>query len=218
MGEEWQTDDGIWFIQGGVRSSGTGVFDPFVRLKASPTEQGYNTDYRPVQFDEYTAANYTHALALWTVPTYQLPDGILYREFKLNINEPGEGEGRFISLDEVRIYLTDDNDLHNYPTSFPTAIFDLDLPFGVPQDNFIKLDVTLGPGLGKGDMSMYVPESMFTGGFQYVTLYSKFGVNIPCTDGYEDWGVVTVIPEPTGLLALFCGFAGLSGMIVRKRR
>ena len=50
-------------------SSGTGI-DTIVRLATSQTiEQGYNTNFRPVQFDEVTNTQYTHAEQLSSVPT-----------------------------------------------------------------------------------------------------------------------------------------------------
>ena len=45
------------------QSSGTGI-NTFVRLASNQTmEQGFNTDYRPVQFDESTNSQYTHAVS-----------------------------------------------------------------------------------------------------------------------------------------------------------
>lgn len=218
-GGYWISPDGAWFVQGGARTSGTGVFDPFVRLGAKETEQGYNTDYRPVQFDEFTAANFTHALLYTAVPivTYE---GVPCREFKLNINERAEAEGRFISLDQLKIYETSLPNLHGYDplsVSWPNAskIFDLD-EFA---DNYIKLDATLGPGIGTGDMSVYVPESKFTHSVPYLTLYSRFGDKISSDAGPELWGVTTPsTPEPCAILSMMAGLGGIVGLALRKRR
>ena len=39
-----------YFVQGHVQSSsGTGLIDPFVRWQDNGIEQGYNTDFRPLE-------------------------------------------------------------------------------------------------------------------------------------------------------------------------
>src|SRR5262249_9638068 len=40
------------FLQGTGQGSGTGLIDSFVRLQADGSEQGYNTDFTPFQFDQ----------------------------------------------------------------------------------------------------------------------------------------------------------------------
>ena len=47
---------------------GTGVLHSFVRMEGSPTEQGYNTNFRPLQFDEKADATFTRSLMLVNVP------------------------------------------------------------------------------------------------------------------------------------------------------
>jgi hypothetical protein len=47
-------------------SSGTGLFDPFVRLQGSPTEKGYNTN-GPVAFDTKSGI-WTHAILATAIP------------------------------------------------------------------------------------------------------------------------------------------------------
>jgi len=48
------------------QSSGTGIFDPFVRLQADPTEQGFNTD-AAVTLDA-KSGKWTHAIKVNAIP------------------------------------------------------------------------------------------------------------------------------------------------------
>src|SRR5262245_41359498 len=53
------------FYQFTKSSSGTGVINSFVRIQSNRSvEQGYNTDYRPTQYDENTSNSYTRAIKL----------------------------------------------------------------------------------------------------------------------------------------------------------
>ena len=130
--------------------------------------------------------------------------------------------------------------LPNPPSDVSTLgvlIWDLDGNLVAPvTDRWVKLNYDLNAGSGSGDMRLFVPNSLFTGGFQYVYLYSQFGgeggafVN---NDGYEEWAVRTgltceqtntcepppQIPEPSSLLLLGSGLLGALGFgVSRKRR
>lgn len=209
----WTSPEGVIFDQGGSRSTGTGIFDPFLRLQHSDSEQGYNTDYRLVQYDESSTANWTHALLLETIPVVMI-GGSPYREIKLDINEIQNDKNAFISLDALEIYETANPMIHNYrvaSSGWPTdPIFDL-------GDNYIKLDARLGPGSGMGDMSVYIPQGLFVNSGPYLTLYSRFGAS---DAGFEEWAVVGAepMPEPASVLSMFSGLGGLVGLVLRKRR
>src|SRR5439155_22629699 len=48
-----------------VQPTGSGVIHSFVRISTNNTvEQGYNTDGRPLQYDENSSGTFTHALPL----------------------------------------------------------------------------------------------------------------------------------------------------------
>ena len=190
-------------------STGSGVLDPFVRIQANGTEQGYNTDNPPV-FNEKTNATDTHSLLLSSVPIVTL-NGIQYREFLLDV---GEGGGNnFLSLDQIKIWLRPTGgDTTTTLASFGTPLFDLD----GNGDNTIKLKGSLNPGNGKGDMFAYIPNSLFGGSDPYVLLYSQFGTNFSSDGSFEEWAVCHTaggctgleIPEPSSLSLLGIGLLG----------
>src|SRR5262245_41089797 len=62
------TVNGAIFKQADPQPTGTGVIRSFVRIQAQGSnqtvEQGYNTDYRPVQFDEKANPNFDRSIRL----------------------------------------------------------------------------------------------------------------------------------------------------------
>lgn len=186
-------------------SMGTGVIDSFLRIQNNGVEQGYNTDGRPLEFDEGSV--WTRALLLSDIPILN-KGGTDYREFILDINQNGNN---IFSLDELRIALGSTGDLLGYSSIFASSIYDLD----ETEDSYIKMDYSLNAGSGSGDIIVCVPDSLFIGG-DYVYLYSKFGVTYGADAGFEEWAVGTngsVIPEPATIMLLGLG----SLMLVRRK-
>lgn len=197
------TINGALFQQGEVQPTGSGVIHSFLRLQDDGTEQGYNTDYRPVQFDELTDPIHTRSLKLGAVPIVNI-DGTNYRQFLLDIDEPIGGGKETLSLDKLQIYLGSAGNLHDYPTfdSQATLIYDMD----ALSDNYVLLSsATNKGGSGKGDMFADIPDSLFTGPNQFVYLFSRFGDHAASAGGFEEWSVnqANVIPLPAA------GWSGL---------
>src|ERR1041385_8191911 len=85
------TINGGVFQTAGMQAAGTGVFNTFVRIQNTGTEQGYNTD-AAAQFDE--KASFHHSVLLANIPivigdgTGGTDEGVAYRDFRL---DPTEG-------------------------------------------------------------------------------------------------------------------------------
>jgi hypothetical protein len=227
--EGWAND--ALYQTSDLRPTGTGIIHSFVRIsKANQnTVQSYNTDWRPLEFDENNSPTFTRQLPLSIVPiVYKTPEGgggdAAYYEFPLDINQIG-ADGKDddpawnLSLDELRIAVQTSGDLIGYSSIFASPIYDLD--GGADGDARIELNAKINSGSGQGDMVAYVPVSLFpadpTG--KYVYLYSLFGEpgGSPNNDGFEEWGwVPPAIPAPGAIV--LCGVgAGLVGWLRRRR-
>ncbi len=223
VGAEVEIEDAL-FLQADPHSTGTGVIQSFLRVQANGTEQGYNTDYSPFEFDE-KGGGFTHSLLLSSVPQVMF-DSVWYREFLLDINEVNDVPKNLLSLDKLQIFLGSAGDLHGYPSGLGTLIYDLD----AGADNWIKLDYNLNAGSGGGDMFAYIPDSLFVGPNQFVYLYCSFGEQgvgkngLDTSDGYEEWAVRTpdspppVIPEPASAALALIGLLPVAAAKLRLRK
>ncbi len=227
------TFNGANFYSVDPQPTGTGFIDSFLRVQQNGTEQGYNTGARPLQsgINDKTDPNFTRNLEVAAVPVV---NG--YRQFFLDINEQAADWGKLLTLDQLKIFVSDSPDLNNYSAGSggsltgATKVYDMDT---LVKDNWINLDYTLNKGgSGKGDMVVYIPDVGFAG-HQYVYLYSEFGCvpdkNGKCGTGqntkyasgagFEEWWVLSPnqnvpVPEP-GTLALVC--AGAAAFVRRRR-
>ena len=77
--------NGAWFYEASAASTGTGLIQSFVRIQSKGIEEGFNTDYRPVQYDELTSATFTHSLLLSGVPIVKIDD--VLKGFLIRLNE-----------------------------------------------------------------------------------------------------------------------------------
>ncbi|MBI3823797.1 MAG: hypothetical protein HY289_14095 [Planctomycetes bacterium] len=176
--------NGAIFRQADPQPTGTGVIDSFVRIQTAngkaTVEQGFNTDARPLQFDEKNSPQFTRSLRLGSVPTVTIGN-VAYREFLLDVNE--KASAPLVSLDQLRIHLGSTGDL----TSLPGApIYDFD----AGSDHWVELNARLTHGSGSGDMFLYVPSRAFGNDpSKYVYLYSRFGDNVAAGSGFEEWAV-----------------------------
>ena len=195
-----------------AQPTGTGVIQSFVRVQGAAngggSEQGYNTDARPLQFNENKSPVFTRSLQVGDVPVITV-GGVAYREFLLDVNQKASASK--ISLDEVRVYTCGQPKLTEYNAITKTLAgmatrFDLD----ANGDVAVILDARLNSGSGSGDMFLLVPNTAFAGTAptDYIYLYSKFGVQAGATanGGFEEWAVRetdggTTTPEGTASIS-----------------
>lgn len=207
--------NGALFQWTSEQPTGTGVIQPFVRIQANGSEQGYNTDAVPVPFDGKPGL-WTHSLLLSAVPVVNV-GGTDYLQFLLDINQVGSQDNHYLTMNAFQIYLgaTGAQDTTTV-SELGTLIYDMG------AGNKVELDYNLNPGSGGGDMFAYVPTSLIIGENPFLYLYSAFGApGYASNDGFEEWAVIgepapPPIPEPGTIMLLGIGFLSLA--IYGKRR
>jgi hypothetical protein len=181
-------------------------FETFLRLRDNngSSEEGYNTDARPFQFDQRGGLAITHSLQLSEIPTVT-EGGVEYREFVLHVAE-GARNPR-VSLEQLRFFVGETGDLTGYnrntrQLSGLSAVWDLD----TGSNNTVVFRDRL-EGTGKGDAVVLIPNSAFAGATDssFIYLYSRFGGQFDTHGGAEEWGVRPVEPpsEEGGSLSGF---------------
>jgi len=204
------------------QSTGTGVFDPFLREQGnaaqSPQEAGINTSIANPPYDT-KADPHTHDLLVSSLATVKV-GGTDYYKFVLDANQLQNGA---ISLIQFKVYVTTG-------PAFTSASDLINLVDNVtPNYNMnggatqYRVDISSQNGSGSGDMSFLVPKSdIGTTGNLY--LYSQFGTDangngFGINDGFEEWSALTgtsSVPDGgTTVLLLGAALSGL-GLIRRK--
>lgn len=207
---------GAIFAQTSLQPTGTGVFDPFVRIQGKGTEAGYNTDARPVEFQTKDENHWTHSLPLNSLSTVEFK-GTQYYQFTLDINEQGNTTGAKLSMDQFQIFLGNSGSLTGFNDGFGSnSVLVYDLDAGPKGNTAVNLNAALNPpGSGVADLNVYVPVKDFAGigsQFSFVYLYSSFGTPYASDAGFEEWSALqnvgstptppppTSVPVPGGLV------------------
>ena len=175
-------------------SSGTGIFDPFVRLQGSPTEQAYNTNGTK-EFDTKTGT-WTHAILVSDIPVVTI-GGKNYWELFNDINETNSTA--YVSLNKVEAYFTSNANLTGYSAGFGSNAT-LQYAF----DGAILIH-DVNSGSGRADLRYRIPTAgisipsdcgyLSSGCSTYFVLYSEWGTTGTYTDGndyssdggFEEW-------------------------------
>jgi len=171
-------------------ASGTGIYQPFLHCDNNTcTLQGYSSDYEPPQFDE--VRKWTYAIQLSELPIVDW-NGTYYREFTMDANQEGGTYAKYLTLEQMKVYQTNNNTLHNYPTGWPAPIWDLD----GGEDRFVTYNGQYSAGSGKLDVKIFIPDSLFAAAEQYVIVYMQWGYDpYYCdNDGFEELGYI-IYPE-----------------------
>jgi len=213
-----------------VLPTGTFYIDPFLQIKNTGSEQGYNTGGDTNASKGGTQYQFNQTGSTRALNTSELTatsiNGTSYYEFMLNIDEPGSDPK--LTLDQLQIFLAPTATLTSYNTSTRTlggltAVYDLDSG----GNNSIDLTYSLQSGR-TGTMIMYVPTSLFTQP-GYIYLYSQFGsTGFTAGAGLEEWWIRTSdtsdtaianIPNPEPGTLLLVGSALAVGVRrLRKRQ
>jgi uncharacterized repeat protein (TIGR01451 family) len=186
---------------GDDQASGTGLFDPFVRLQGSPTEEGYNTCSQSqcggdvTEFETKTGS-WTKAILASAIPQVDCGGDLAGTdcwELFVDINEGNNA--KHVSLNEVEVWLTTDPRLTGYNTDdesgFATGgekVYDF-------SGEILIHDVNQGSG--RGDLLYLIPVQEFESN-EFFVLYSEWGTsagepapgkNYRSEGGFEEWKV-----------------------------
>jgi hypothetical protein len=179
------------------QSSGTGNFNPFLRLQGSPTEKGFNTN-GAVAFDT-KGGTWTHAILVSAIPIVTI-NGLNYWELFVDINDGNSAT--HISLNEMEIWFTTNASLVGYVDNPPGTGF----PAGATKQYDFSGAILINDvnqGSGRGDLRYLVPLTNITlpPANTYFVVYSKWGtsptaggVSYASDGGFEEWKVKVATP------------------------
>jgi hypothetical protein len=182
------TASGAILQQTDAQPTGTGYIRSFVRVQATGEQEGFNTDARPLQFDENKSPQFTRSITVGEMPVVVV-DGVEYRELLLDINQSSAAP--YLTLEELRLYVGSTSTLTGYDAATGTLaglapVYDLD----AAGDVAVQMNYRLNAGSGAGDVKVLIPMTAFDGQLtsDYLYVYSKFaGGNA----GFEEWAVRT---------------------------
>jgi hypothetical protein len=204
------------FFASDQQPAGTGFIDSFLRVQASPTEQGYNTD-GGFPFNDKNPHNFQHSVLLSSLAEFNL-NGTEYFKFMLDANQSG-GSNHTFTMTQLQFYTTND-------PAQTTTTFNADgtLPLGHlaynmnPGGGTTNSVITTATGSGKFDAIVYVPVSDFNLNDKYVILYFAGQGN----GGFEEWTAATnvaPVPEASTIFPIIGLLAAVfSTQFVRRRQ
>jgi hypothetical protein len=201
--------------------TGTGYIDPFLRVQASPTEQGYNTS-GGTPFDD-KGGPWTHDITFSDLQSTTVTvNGTSYFKILVDLNEPN-GAKSTISLENIQFYTSQNgSQTTTNLSSLGTLRYSLDTAGG---DNQVLFDAGRNHGSGSGDAYFYIPANAFAGtnANDFVYMYVNFGsADTTTAGGFEEFTLVrnlTPVPEMSALFPIIGLIVAVgSTRILRRRR
>ena len=201
--------------------TGTGYIDPFLRVQASPTEQGYNTS-GGTPFDD-KGGPWTHDITFSDLQSTAVTvNGTLYFKILVDLNEPN-GAKSTISLENIQFYTSQNgSQTTTNLSSLGTLRYSMDTAGG---DNTVLFDAGRNHGSGSGDAFLYIPASAFAGtnANDFVYMYVNFGnADVTTAGGFEEFALVrnlAPVPEMSALFPIIGLLVAVgSTRILRRRR
>jgi len=175
-----------------LRSTGTGVIEPFLREQNTPVEKGFNSDnVSGPDMADVKVGHWTHSVPVRNLAESDFGFGRVISLF-LDVNQSGSAP--LVSLDELRIYAAPSPSLN---TSADLGASNLIYDMGA--GNRVLLNGNLTTGSGSGDMTCFLPASLFDAyDGQYFYLYAKFGASggtYATNGGFEEWSALLKKPH-----------------------
>lgn len=224
-------------------SAGSGTFRDLYRLsppngQGNEVEEGYN---RPSVMNTSVPSGFNPYLRMGDLIEDSSRSSYI---FVVDINENNSATDRYLSLDDLKIWVGGTTD----PTTLPNTLSATMSQLGVPaydmnpsgQQNFTLLDASLSSGSGGGDLFVFVPKALFPQNADpnsFVYIYTKMGsytgapgfgagatqeqVSIPGKSISNGSTVSTItsgltpVPEPSTFAGILA--AGLFGLVRRRR-
>jgi hypothetical protein len=224
-------------------SAGSGTFRDLYRIsppngQANVVEEGYN---RPSVMNTSVPNGFDPYLRMGDLIQDASQSSYI---FVVDINESNNPTDRFLSVDDLKIWVGGTTDPAVLPNTLAATMTELGVPVydmsPSGQQNFALLDATLSSGSGGGDLFVFVPKSFFPQNADpnaFVYIYTKMGsytgapgfgagatqeqVSIPgksiSTGGTVSTitSGVAVIPEPSTFASVLA--AGMIGLVRRRR-
>ena len=202
--------------------TGTGYIDPFLRVQANGTEEGYNTSGVTPQapFDD-KAGIWTHDIQFSDLQATTVTlNGTSYFKILVDLNEPN-GAKSTISLENIQFYTSATGSQTTEDLSqLGTLRYSLDTAGG---DNSVSFDASRNHGSGSGDAFIYIPTSAFAGTNpdDFVYMYVNFGsADMTTAGGFEEFTLVLApVPEMSALFPIVGLLVAVgSTSLLRRRR
>jgi hypothetical protein len=201
---------GALFSTTDLQPTGTGVFDPFLTIQNTPTEQGYNGSNG--NFDTKRVPVWNHEIMLSDLRA-QTISGTQYFSFVVDVNQPNGATQSLISLDSLKIWTsstlqtsTSTDASGHFNGSLGNLVFDMGAGNSVLYNDKQS-------GSGAGDINIFIPVSDFAGAksTDYVYMYQAWGNSDMSAGGFEETAIgqgVVPVPEVAPSSVIF-GFLGL---------